>query len=742
MRRAAILLSAALLLLLLAMALKGAPLSLPDVPRRAAAGQFDTARALARLQRILGDRRPHPVDSAANDEVRERLVAELAGLGLRPAVTDDFVCNGPEKSRAISCARIRNVLATIGPAGGRQVLLVSHYDSTPVGPGASDDGIGVAAMLEIAALLKDRPLKRPITFLFDEGEESGLIGARAFLARNPLAAKVNALINLESRGVTGPAIMFETSRPNGAAIAAYARAAVRPVANSLTTDFYKLIPNSTDVAVFGERDWTILNFAVIGNETRYHSPGDTLAALDPRSVRHMGEQALAAAGELANGPGGTPGSRLYADLLGRTLVVIPASGGFAVLALLLLCFGWLGWRRRAGLGRAAGAVAAALLGSAGLSFAAQALLGLLRAGDWWRAFPLVTGVAVYMTAIAASILAIQRLARPLARDRLRTAFWLIFLILGGAICLVAPGAAIFFLLSPLVAAAGMAMERRLPGAERIAALLAWLLLALSWAPFLHLTEILLDFDGAWIFAPLAAIILLPALIELKPLLARLPRNAVAVSLAAAVLMGWAATLFAPAYSADRKQQLSLEYVWNGTDRKAQWMVFHDGAPLPGALAAAGPWKHGVEVPWSTRKRWAAKAPPTPLDAPVLERLAERRTASGRWVSLRLHSRGAEVVRLRAGPEARLLAAGIASPARSFGRGETGDEDFVLRCHGRSCDGARVDLLIASPRPIEMIVMGVRSGLPASARSLVAARPANAAPQYSTDSSIALRRVRL
>ena len=100
--------------------------------------------------------RPHPVDSAANDAVRDRLLAELRAIGLDPRVTDDFTCNGAAKARTIACARIRNVVATIGPAQGRHVLLVSHYDSTPAGPGASDDGIGVAAMLETAFLLKER----------------------------------------------------------------------------------------------------------------------------------------------------------------------------------------------------------------------------------------------------------------------------------------------------------------------------------------------------------------------------------------------------------------------------------------------------------------------------------------------------------------------------------------------------------------------------------------------------------
>ena len=166
------LIAALLVLLMTAFWFKGALIALPEMPAQAAAGEFDTARALTRLRRILGDERPHPVDSEANDSVRERLLAELRKLGLSPTVTDDLACNGTAKSRAVSCARVRNVLARIGPATGRSVMMASHYDSTPVGPGAADDGIGVAVMLETAALLRDRPLKRPVLLLFNEGEEA------------------------------------------------------------------------------------------------------------------------------------------------------------------------------------------------------------------------------------------------------------------------------------------------------------------------------------------------------------------------------------------------------------------------------------------------------------------------------------------------------------------------------------------------------------------------------------------
>ena len=119
-------------------ALKGALIVPPSAAgARSSPGEFDTNRALARLQRILGDQRPHPVDSAADDAVRERLIAELRAIGLQPQVHEAVDCSAFPKSRFVSCSRVRNVIATIpGRGAGPQLLLNAHYDSTPTGPGA------------------------------------------------------------------------------------------------------------------------------------------------------------------------------------------------------------------------------------------------------------------------------------------------------------------------------------------------------------------------------------------------------------------------------------------------------------------------------------------------------------------------------------------------------------------------------------------------------------------------------
>ena len=137
-------------------ALKGWLIEPPTAARVSSPDAFDTDRAVGRLKRILGDQRPHPVDSAADDAVRDRLITELRSLGLDPRIQDRTDCSAVPKSRVVSCARVRNIIATIpGRRPGPQLLLNAHYDSTATGPGAADDGLGVAVLLEVGSILKD-----------------------------------------------------------------------------------------------------------------------------------------------------------------------------------------------------------------------------------------------------------------------------------------------------------------------------------------------------------------------------------------------------------------------------------------------------------------------------------------------------------------------------------------------------------------------------------------------------------
>ena len=192
-----------------------------------------------------------------------------------------------------------------------------------------------------------------------------------------MSKNVDALINLEARGVTGPANMFETSRPNGASLPC-SPGGEAAVANSLSTDVYRLMPNYTDVNSFAERGWLTLNLAPIGNETRYHSAGDTIAALDPATLNHMGAQTLALATALANGtPQATAGDRIFMDVASRALIDLPLIAGVILLAVLLIAFAVLALRR-GGLARGTLTIVGTMIGASLLAWLLLELIGLVR----------------------------------------------------------------------------------------------------------------------------------------------------------------------------------------------------------------------------------------------------------------------------------------------------------------------------------------------------------------------------
>ncbi len=60
------------------------------------------------------------------------------------------------------------------------LLLSAHLDAAPGAPGADDDGTGVAALLEIATILRDRPMRRTVRLVFFNLEEVGLVGSTQY----------------------------------------------------------------------------------------------------------------------------------------------------------------------------------------------------------------------------------------------------------------------------------------------------------------------------------------------------------------------------------------------------------------------------------------------------------------------------------------------------------------------------------------------------------------------------------
>jgi len=250
---------------------------------------FSAIRAEAILRELLKENLPHVSGSPYNRVVRNRVAAQFEAAGYETEIQSRFHCN-PQFG---ICSPVENIIAIKpGSVGKHAVLLTAHYDSGWAGPGAADDGAGTAAILEIARMAADfPPFQNDIVFLISDSEENGLIGADAFAEHHPLFAKVKAVINLEARGVTGSSAMFETGAGNRSIIRMLSKNVDRPVANSLTYEIYKRLPNDTDYSVYKNKGVIGLNFAIVNGVSVYHSAIDDVDHLDLGSLQHHGDNA-------------------------------------------------------------------------------------------------------------------------------------------------------------------------------------------------------------------------------------------------------------------------------------------------------------------------------------------------------------------------------------------------------------------------------------------------------------------
>lgn len=347
------------------------PSPLPDSadPRAFAAG-----RALHDIEALA--REPRPVGSAAHDLAARYLEGRLKELGFDVRVQEATRRGKP----------LRNLIA-IRPGHDPQaepVTLMAHYDSVLGSPGAADDATGVAVALEVARALQvqGQPL-RDLVLVLTDGEELGLLGAKAFYEEDALAGRLGPVLNMEARGGGGRVYMFETSEDNGALVELFRKVTHNPSSNSLSVFLYRLMPNDTDFTVVRRHGGTGLNYAFIGREVDFHEATSTAARLDAGSVQHMGDQVLAMARALANSPRlpARAADLVYADVLGATTIAYAPAAGWVLLAVAFVALA-VATRRTLGAGArwptllaGAGSALAILLLSAGTAWLARQLVG-------------------------------------------------------------------------------------------------------------------------------------------------------------------------------------------------------------------------------------------------------------------------------------------------------------------------------------------------------------------------------
>ncbi len=685
---------------------------------------FSAGRALDWL-REGGPLEPRPGGSAAHARFRERLVDDLRELGLEVEV-HEALGRGPGGRVGL----VRNVVARqFAGAGSSSVLLSAHYDSVGSSPGAADDAVGCASLLEIArALTQGAPLEREVVYLFSDAEEAGLIGAETFAAKHPWAARVGAVVNLEARGLGGPSVVFQIGGGEPS-VATLARVSAPVRASSLAEFVYKLMPNDTDYSVFASRKVSGFNLAFLDGLWAYHTPGDALEALDARSVQHQGALALELVRELARSEPVTWDERavVFTDVFGR--VVHWPQWAALVLGAAALALA----HRRA---RSAHSSVLRAIAAAGPGVGSAALAAVLVV---WGAFELLAralaspdaGARAPGAAHAAIALGCAGVFCALATFVQRDAgFRVRWNALGAAVALAAllAGAAApelsFLALAPAVG--WCVLEFALRPVERGRALAAIaLLLALSlalWLPVRAQFALAISLRMPVVHAATSVCVLAlawPALALVSR--AALARTALILGLAAAACFITLA-LSKPSRGAG-VEWLNLRHVTDLDRNAARFEASTFGSNLPHSLQRAAEWSPATTppFPWLSldRSMHVADAPVFPAAAPALEILSVESTPGGRRVRARMRSqRGAPRLHLHLPAEVSLEA--IAWRGQRLAGGFEGVRTQLLFAF--EADGVELELLDTAAQPSSVHVLDQDWACTDEHRRLSAARP--------------------
>jgi hypothetical protein len=737
------------LVLALAVALSVTTMAPPPAkPASAPSAEFSGARALRTIEVLA--MKPHPTGTAAAAEVREYLARQLAGLGFDVEVQDAIGLTDSFARRwgaPVLAGRVHNVVARRRGIGqGPAVLLMAHYDSRELAPGASDDGYGCATLLETArALAASPPPLHDVVVLLTEGEEQGSLGARAFFEQSPIAKQIALALNFDMRGNRGAVQMFQTSDHAAGLIDVLANAAPYVAAYSLSQEVYRRMPNDSDLTPWLQAGFPGMNFGAIDGFERYHQPTDTAGNADAATVQHMGSYALALTRAFAAREDIVPvarGDDVYFTA-GPLFVRYPAHAGAALTGLavasiaLALGVGLRARRLRAG----------SILAGTGMALLATLLAGVAARGAWWaaerahagalgmqevRSTPRTAFLAamVLLGAAVAAAVATWAMSRWRASD-LSAGAMVLWAALVVTLTWVLPDASCLYVWPLLAAGAAWCVRIARPALDDAHSMSIALHLVAPVLAILLLVPLALLFGIA--FGPPAA----PALAAIgalttttaMPLLAVAPSTRRGVAAAVLGTGACACVVFAAAsapFDAGSPRPDSLVYAIDA-DQRAWWLSF-DETPdewtariMSGASRAPLP----ALFPRSGLSAWQKPAPRLALQRPAVEIVSDTRNGTQR--TLRLHLTlppDSEIAALDVPPEAQVVSASV--QGIPFGN-EPQDGWLELAFFGPPAEGLDLTIVAEAGRRIALTTVAQTRGLPQELAASLSPRPPDRMP---------------
>lgn len=710
--------------------------------------EFSAFRALAAERSILGGaNQPHPVGSEAHAGVRDRLAARLRGLGYEVTIQRAFACTAN-----VVCAPVENVIArTPGDTRPDALLVSAHYDSVPSGPGASDDGLGVATVVETARALAGQRFRNPVVYLITDAEEAGLIGAEAFVADPALLQGVAADVNVEARGTVGASYMFETSARNRWIIRTLARALPRPATTSLFASIYDMLPNDTDLTVFKRAGLAAVNFANIGGVARYHTPLDNLAHLSTATLQQHGDHALASVRALADADlrQTSDANAVWFDVLSFFILWWPQGwslwmGIVALVILLVVVVLRFHDKAMPGGGATLGVVAffLSVIVTFIVAIGAAWLAGLRSRGALFVAVPGPAIAAMWMIGIGIPILLARRFNDAAKFDGLFLGMAISWSVLGIVLAFALPGAS-YLAVVPAMVCALLAVVRATVGADK-----AWISIvaaAVTAILFFPLAVAIYDALGKPALPAIAAVVALVTT-TFAPLIAAAPplRNALVSAFIATAFVFVAIANVLPTYNAESPRHINVRYLDDGLGAP-KWLADAVTPAMARAAKFAPAPKRMYEWLASPATPYVAPAPPIDAPPPEVRVVSDQRVGVRRQLTLHVRSaRNAARITLLIHSDAfeSIRVNGVAPPARPQ-RFRSFLAEGWQQATVRGASEAVVEITLKRDAPVEAVVSDTTYGLPPAGTDLGNARNASiAVPVHDGDGVTVLRRLRL
>ena len=262
----------------------------------------DAKRLMTDVQALAFERK----SEAARAKARGYVAHALQRIGYRPEL-QSFIIKDAQGATQGGTNLVVHKRGTDPKAG--VWLIGAHYDTVGGSRGADDNATGVAAVMEVARLLKDVPLQQSLRFVFFDQEESGLLGSKAYARSDARLAGLKGAIIAEMLGykcvIEGcqrlPALLPMPAPKTGdfAAVIGDTPAMLRAFRQAERPDtpvFALLVPNRgqmmpdarrSDHAPFWDRGvpaLMVIDTADLRNP-HYHLPGDVPETLDPEFLR-------------------------------------------------------------------------------------------------------------------------------------------------------------------------------------------------------------------------------------------------------------------------------------------------------------------------------------------------------------------------------------------------------------------------------------------------------------------------